>query len=262
MSGSGALPRVPWRQSFGAKVALSILGTVAVLLGATLLAVRIETERQISSVTESATQRSWVAFADIVSIQEQRLSDILDPITGSRRTLAALEAALDAEDPELLLAEIVYSLDLAGAGDVALMVFTDAEGNAVLTVVEGETLAGRDPAGVRPLMDRILLEGLPEAISFQLIGERLYMIEARALELGSRFVGTAAFGARVDDDVAVQLGRIAGGEVCLVAGNRCVAGTPRARDRLGETLASVAGNSGTGRTTAMGETWGILSDPL
>ena len=262
MSGSGALPRVPWRQSFGAKVALSILGTVAVLLGATLLAVRIETERQISSVTESATQRSRVAFADIVSIQEQRLSDILDPITGSRRTLAALEAALDAEDPELLLAEIVYSLDLAGAGDVALMVFTDAEGNAVLTVVEGETLAGRDPAGVRPLMDRILLEGLPEAISFQLIGERIYMIEARALELGSRFVGTAAFGARVDDDVAVQLGRIAGGEVCLVAGNRCVAGTPRARDRLGETLASVAGNSGTGRTTAMGETWGILSDPL
>ena len=93
MSGSGALPRVPWRQSFGAKVALSILGTVAVLLGATLLAVRIETERQISSVTESATQRSRVAFADIVSIQEQRLSDILDPITGSRRTLLDREGA-------------------------------------------------------------------------------------------------------------------------------------------------------------------------
>ncbi len=262
MSGSGALPRIPWRQSFGAKVAAAILGTVALLLGATLLAVRFETERQIARVTESATQRSRVAFADIVAIQEQRLSDVLDPITGSRRTLAALEAALDAEDPELLLAEIVYSLDLVDAGNVALMVFTDAEGNAVLTVVEGATLAGRDPASVRPVIDRILLDGLPEAMSFQLVGERLYMIEARALELGSRLVGTAAFGARVDDDVAVQLGRIAGGEVCLVVGNRCVAGTPEARDNLAATLASVAGTSGTSRTTAVGKTWGVLSDPL
>ncbi len=262
MSSSGALPRVPWRQSFGARVAASILGTVALLLGATLLAVRIETERQISSVTESATERSRTAFADIVSIQEQRLRDVLDPITGSRRTVAALEAALDAEDPELLLAEIVYSLDLADAGDVALMSFTDAEGNAVLTVVDGETLTGRDPAGVRPLMDRILGEGLPEATAFQLVGERLYMIEARALELGPRFVGTAAFGARVDDEVAIQLGRIAGGEVCLVAGDRCVAGTPETRNELGATLASVAGTAGTGRTTALGKTWGVLSDPL
>ena len=262
MSGPGALPRVPWRRSFGAKVAAAILGTVALLLGATLLAVRFETERQITLVTESATERSRVAFADIVGIQEQSLSDVLDPITGSRRTLAALEAALEAEDPELLLEEIVYSLDLVDAGDVALMVFTDAEGTPVLTVVEGETLAGRDPAGMRLLIDRILFEGLSEATAFQLVGERLYMIEARALELGPRFVGTAAFGARVDDDVAIQLGRIAGGEVCLVAGNRCVAGTPTARDKLGATLASVAGTAGTGRTVVMGEMWGILSDPL
>ena len=262
MSGPNALPRVLWRQSFGAKVSAAILVTVALLLGATLLVVRFETERQITQVTESATQRSRVAFADIVAIQEQSLSDVLDPITGSRRTLAALEAALDAGDPELLLQEIVYSLDLVDAGDVALMVFTDAEGNPVLTVVEGETLTGRDPAGTRLLIDRILFEGLAEAISFQLVGERLYMIEARALELGPRFVGTAAFGSRVDDDVAIQLGRIAGGEVCLVAENRCVAGTPGARNGLGATLASAAGTAGTGRTVVMGNMWGILSDPL
>ena len=244
------------------KVAAAILGTVALLLGATLVAVRFETERQITSVTESATEKSRIAFADIVRLQEQRLSDILDPITGSRRTLAALEAALDAEDPELLLEEIGYNLDLVDAGDVSLMVFTDADGVSVLAVVEGETLVGSDPTGIRPFLNRILFDGLAEATSFQLVDDRLYLIEARALELGPRFVGTAAFGTKVDDDVAVQLGRIAGGEVCLVAAGRCVAGTPEAREELGAVLASVAGTTGTGRTTAAGRTWGVLSDPL
>ena len=63
-----------------------------------------------------------------MALQEERLSDVLNPITGSRRTVAALEAALDAGDPDLLRQEVSYGLDLVDAGEIALMLFTDAEG--------------------------------------------------------------------------------------------------------------------------------------
>ena len=261
MSDPAAGPHVRWRESFGAKVAAAVLGTVALVLGGTLLAVRLETERQVVDVTREATERSRVAFAEIVRLQEERLSDILDPITGSRRTLAALEAALEASDPDLLMQEIGYDLDLADAGDLALTAFTDGYGDPVVTVVEGESLTGDEPAGLSSLVERIM-DGEAETMGFQLVGDRLYMIEARALELGTRLVGTAAFGVRVDDDVAVQLGRIAGGEVCFVVEGRCVVGTPNALDRLGPTLVAAAGVASMERVDALGEPWGVISDPL
>ena len=262
MSDPAALPHVPWRKSFGAKVAAAVLGTVALLLGATLMAVRFETERQLVAVTEAATERSRTAFAEIVALQEERLTDVLDPITGSRRTLAALEAALDASNPDLLMDEIGYGLELVDASDIALAMFTDADGTPVLTVVEGETLGADDPRGLQSVVDPIVVEGLAGIVSFRLVDDRLFMIEARALEMGPRFVGTAAFGTRVGDDVAVQLGRIAGGEVCLVVGGACVIQTPAARDGLGPTLASLAGMPGMTRTTVDGRRWGVLSDRL
>ena len=95
-----ASPRVRWRESFGAKVTTAVLGTVALLLGTTLLIVRFEMRLQVGEVVDDATERSRAAFAEIVALQEERLSDVLNPITGSRRTVAALEAALDA-DPSL-----------------------------------------------------------------------------------------------------------------------------------------------------------------
>ena len=53
--------RVRWRESFGAKVAVAVLGTVALLLGTTLLIVRFETEQQIVEVVDDATERSRAA---------------------------------------------------------------------------------------------------------------------------------------------------------------------------------------------------------
>ncbi len=254
--------RVRWRESFGAKVAMAVLGTVALLLGTTLLIVRFEMRLQVVEAVDDATERSRAAFAEIVALQEERLSDVLNPITGSRRTVAALEAALDAGDPDLLLQEVGYGLELVDAGEIGLMLFTDADGVPVLTVVDSETLNIRDPANLQSMIDHIVIEGFGDLIAFRLVDGRLYLIEIRALELGTRFIGTAAFGIRVEDAVAVQLGRFAGGEVCLVAGGRCVTHSPEAPDALVATLAAAAGTTELVRSTIEGRRWAILSDPL
>ena len=254
--------RVRWRESFGAKVAMAVLGTVALLLGITLLIVRLEMGLQVVEVVDDATERSRAAFAEIVALQEEQLSDILNPITGSRRTVAALEAALDAGDPDLLRQQVGYGLELVDADEIGLMLFTDADGVPVLTVVEGETLNTRDRASLQSMIDRIVIGGFGDLIAFRLVNNRLYLIEIRALELGARFIGTAAFGIRVEDAVAVQLGRFAGGEVCLVADGRCVTRSPDASDALVATLASAAGTTELVRSTIEGRRWAILSDPL
>ena len=254
--------RVRWRESFGAKVATAVLGTVALLLGTTFLIVRFEMRLQVGEVGDDATERSRAAFAEIVALQEERLSDVLNPITGSRRTVAALEAALDAGDPDLLRQEVGYGLELVDAGEIGLMLFTDADGIPVLTVVDGEILNTSDPANLQSMIDRVVIGGFGNLIAFRLVDSRLYLIEIRALELGTRFIGTAAFGIRVEDAVAVQLGRFAGGEVCLVADGKCVAGSPDASDVLVATLASVAGTTELVRSTIEGRRWAIFSDPL
>jgi len=241
---------------------MAVLGTVALLLGTTLLIVRFEMRLQVVEAVDDATERSRAAFAEIVALQEERLSDVLNPITGSRRTVAALEAALDAGDPDLLLQEVGYGLELVDAGEIGLMLFTDADGVPVLTVVDSETLNIRDPANLQSMIDHIVIEGFGDLIAFRLVDGRLYLIEIRALELGTRFIGTAAFGIRVEDAVAVQLGRFAGGEVCLVAGGRCVTHSPEAPDALVATLAAAAGTTELVRSTIEGRRWAILSDPL
>ena len=159
MTRPSASRRMRWRDSFGAKVAMAVLGTVALLLGTTLLIVRLEMRVQVVEAVDDATERSRAAFAEIVALQEERLSDVLNPITGSRRTVAALEAALDAGDPDLLLEEVGYGLELVDAGDIGLMLFTDADGVPVLTVIEGETLNTRDRASLQSMINLIVIGG-------------------------------------------------------------------------------------------------------
>ena len=255
--------RVRWRESFGAKIAVAILGTVALLLGSTLLIVNSETRGQVDEVVADATERSRAAFAEIVVLREERLSDVLNPITGSRRTVAALEAALAANDPDMLAEEVGYGLELVDASEIALMLFTDASGVPVLTVVDGETLGASDPANLQSMIDYVVVDQFEGMTAFRLVNDRLYLIEIRELLLGAEFIGTAAFGIRVEDDVAVQLGRFAGGEVCLVADGRCVTRSPDAPEALGVALAAAAGTTDElVLSTVEGREWAILSDPL
>jgi adenylate cyclase len=235
---------------------------VALLLSTALLIVRSETQQQVVEVVAQATERSRAAFAEIVSLQEDRLSDVLNPITGSRRTVAALEAALDAGDPDLLREEVGYGLELVDASEISLMLFTDADGAAVLMVVDGETSSARDLATLESMIDGVVIDGADGLTAFRLVSDRLYLIQIRALELGTRFIGTAAFGIRVEDEVADQLRRFAGGEVCLVADGTCVTRSPDMPAALGAMLAASAGATELVRSTIGGRRWAILSDPL
>lgn len=257
------LPLTLLRESFGAKVALALLGTVGLVLAATLLAVRHETSQQVQAVTERAAERSSSAFREIVDLKREQLERSLDPITNSRRTVALVEADLEAGDLEHLTEVTGYELSLAQIGDqVQLWAFADDRGRPALTVLDGERTGDPDPADVETLVARILDEGLLEASAFRLVDGRLFLVQARALELGRRFVGAVAFGTALDDRVAEQLGSIVGAEVCLVAGDRCVVGTPLARSELGPSLASMAGSAGTGSLEAGGERWEVLVEEL
>jgi adenylate cyclase len=249
------------RESFGAKIALALLGTVGLILGVTLFSVRNETRRQTEAVTQRATEDFRNSFTEFIALQQQTLSRSLDPIANSNRVVAALESALESGSGALA-DEVAYQLDVVRISDVDLQVYTDEYGDPVLTLLGNEPVPGTDPARIIPLVDELFDDGLEEVSAFRMLQGRLYTISLRPLEIGERFVGVAAFGLEVGNAFTERLAGLVGGEVCLAAGDTCIAGTRRVREELGPVLASLPAVSHTLIAEASNERWAIIVDPL
>jgi len=250
---------VRFRESFGAKIALACLGTVGVLLGATLVAVRTETARQSEAVRERATADFRRSFNEFIELEHRTLSRSLDPLARSIRVVAALEAALDS-GADSLATLVDYERDLVQLEDLDLQVFTDAFGEPVLTRLDGEPLEGLDPVDVQSMIDRLFEEGLFEVVAFRVVEGRLFTVSLRPLEIGTRFVGAVAFGSEIGDAFAERVGGLVGGEICLAVDGGCIAGTEGVRGPLAE-LPAIAGDSGA-LAEIQGERWAVVTDPL
>jgi len=253
------------RRSFRSKLLLAFLGGVVVLVGVALLAVRSETAGQVERVARRAAQQAREASAEIEALRRRELSRVARIFTESQRTLALVEAALEAGDEEyreLLIQELDYELQLRRL-DASLVTVTDSRGRHAFTLLEGE-LVERDTAGVEPLARSLLEERRPDLFSYRLLDGRLFAVQVHPLALGGPPIATVTAGVPVDEEAPRRIGEIVGAEVCFVVRARCVLGTDGARERLGPTMAGAAAGGGTGSTLVEdgGERWDVVSDPL
>lgn len=250
------------RRSFAAKLATAVLGTVGLLLVVMLVVVQAETRGQVELVAEDAVARARQAFEESERMRREQLSRRARVFTDNRRTIALLEAAIEAGDTAFLASQIGYALQLTRFDSTSLTVLTDAAGDPLLTFMGGIPVAGEDPAAISPLARELLGRGAPELTAYRLVGSRLYTMRVVVLEMAGRVVGSTAFGQPIRDEDAVALGRLVGAEVCFVAGDRCVAGTPGGRSELAAPLAALEAGARTVGRRQDGDRWELLSEPL
>lgn len=257
----GTFRHIDPRRSFAAKLAAAVLGTVGLLLVTMLLMVRAETRGQIERVAEDAVVRARQGFEESERMRREQLARRASVFTDNRRTMALLEAAIEAGDTTFLANQIGYALQLTRFDSTSLTVLTDAAGDPLLTFMGATPVAGHDPADVAPLASELLDRLAPELTAYRLVDGALYTVRVAVLEMAGRVVGSTAFGQPIRDEDAAALGRLVGAEVCFVAGDRCVAGTSVARSELAEPLAALAaGARATGKRA--GARWELVSEPL
>jgi adenylate cyclase len=211
------------RSSFAARLMLSLLGLVLLVAGTMLVLVERQTGSQVRLVTVRAASIASRAFDEVEELHRAQLARLAHAFTDSRRTLAALEAALESGEPDWLVETARYELDLArlAAGVAA---FTDARGTVVATLLDGEAVHG-DPAGATALARTALDRDSTSGTTYRLIDGRLFVLTVEPIELAGRPIGAVIFGVPIDTGDANSLGQAAGVEVCFAASGECIAGT-------------------------------------
>ncbi len=225
---------VPARVTFRGKILLALVGTVLLLVGTSLLVVRHQTQRQVLGQVDRATDRAATALAEVERLRNEELERFGRRFTGSIRLPAAMDAALDADDSDVLAEAAEYELELAGM-DRGLVVFSDADGRLVAVLRDGRVAPEADEgqrapgdAGetdVGPLVRTLLEEGEERLTGYHLEGGVLYTVHVYPLILFDRLVGALTLGFPFEDDVAGRLGEVVGAEVCFAVEGLCVAGT-------------------------------------
>ena len=126
----------------------------------------------------------------------------------------------------------------------------------------GRIIGGDDPAGVMSLVDRMYEEGAFEVRAYRVVGGRLYNVHAAFLELAGRPVGTFSLGLPMGDAEANLLGGVVGAEVCFVAAERCLAGTPGTAGGLLDRMVAGVADGGPRQIEERGERWSLSATPL
>jgi class 3 adenylate cyclase len=252
---------VSWfRESFGAKLLGALGGTVLLLLLITFMVVRGETARQVDFVTSRAIDSAERLFGELTELQRQQAAQLAQPFT-QQRSVVRLSDAIESGDFVLMALEVDYEMQRARLPD-ALLVFTAADGQPVLSIIGGERLHG-DPAGIAPLATE-LLAGLDlEATAYRLVDGRLYSVTSLYIEDPSRNpVGTITFGLPIASRDVEDIGAIGGFEVCFHVEGRCAVATAGVSDGL-DTLMDRAANSGLSlRTSVAGHELFVSPQPL
>lgn len=249
------------RESFAAKILAALAGTVTVLVAVTFAVVRSETARQVEAATERAVEEAARQSQALQDIQRQQVARVARPLTEGRRTLAALDEAIAAGDEELLAGLAGYEMDLAELTE-ALVAFTDARGEPVLTLHDGRAMEDRDPAGVGPLARAVLDGSTGEAEGYRVVEGTLYSVRTRLIQLAGRPIGTLSLGLPLTDEEVGRIAELAGAEVCFVVDGRCAAGSVAAQGPVTELLTQAAGDGMEARVSAAGTRWSVRAEPL
>lgn len=206
--------------SFRTRLLIALAGSVALLGTASMAVVRLQTDRQVDAAVRQTADRARHALTGIERYRRTDLERIARRFTGSIRIPAALEGARERGHADEFAQDVQYELTLAELPE-GLVAFANEEGAPVLTLVDGERVEdGPDPFA------KLVLEGGDEPVSgYRFHDGRLFTVQGHRLDLFGEPVGTVTLGFEVDDEVARRLGEIAGVDVCMAAGDRCLAAT-------------------------------------
>lgn len=249
------------RESFGAKVLAALLGTVGLLLLITFIVIGGETERQVEAVVGRTVERAGQLFDDLNELQRQQAARLARPFTEGVRALVLLDQTIRDRDFDYLADQVDYEIQLAGLGDV-LLVFTDAEGTPVLSMVGGQRILEGDPAGVMPLAERLLSGDEVESVGYRLVDGRLYNVTSLYVALQQRSVGTITFGLPTEPTEVERIGRIGGFEACFHVRGACVVHTAGVDSDLLELMDASARTGEVVRARAGEHEWFVRSEPL
>ncbi|HET9947385.1 MAG TPA: adenylate/guanylate cyclase domain-containing protein, partial [Longimicrobiales bacterium] len=249
------------RESFGAKLLVALLGTVGLLLAITYVVVRSETARQVDVVVERTIGSAAALFEELNELQRQQAARLAAPFTESSRGRAALDEMIENRDYDFLAGDVEYQMQLAGLTDV-LLVFTDATGSPVLTLLGGRRITEGDPAEITPLARRLLEGDELVATGYRFVDGRVYEVTALYVDLNYRPIGTIAFGVPIRTEDMDRIGAIGGFEACISVKGRCVAATSGVDAEVGAQLAGAALGGGQVRASAGGREWSVGAVPL
>jgi class 3 adenylate cyclase len=246
------------RMSFATRLTLVLIGLVVAVAGPMLVLVDRQTEQQVKVVTRRAAHISRKAFREVEQLHRAQLARLARAFTGSRRTLAALEAALESGERNWLIETARYELDLAQL-ESGFAAFSDARGTIVAALVAGVDTYG-DPADVTVIARTALIRESSDLTAYRVINEQLFALTAERVELAGRAVGTVIFGVPLDGSIADHLGEVAGVEVCFAADGHCIAGTSNTDAALARLMASGSSRDRDVLTTVAGARWTLTSE--
>lgn len=251
------------RESFGAKLLSALLGTVGLLLIVTFVVVRTVTTRQVEAVANRTTENAGIQFEERTERQLEAVARLASPFTEGVRVSAMLNEAIRSDDIEGLAENVEYEMQLRELTD-ALVVFTDPEGMPVLSMIEGAAAPGRDPAGIQPMVEWLVLQDTTsfESRGYHVVDGTMYHVRTVFLELGYRPIGTITLGLPVDrEDIQSDAGSF---EACLYHDGRCAVETARVSEDAELRAAILAAAEGDEplRAEAGGARWSIGSEPL
>jgi class 3 adenylate cyclase len=254
------------RESFGAKLLAALLGTVGLLLTITLLAVRIETSREVGIVTDRTIQRAGTLFEELNELQREQAAGLARPFTEGQRARVLLLEAMRTDDIEWIADQAEYQLQLQAPADIndALIVLTDDLGRPVLSMIAGERITDGDPADILPLAGSLLQPEATadEAMGYRVVDGRLYNVHSLYIELGFRPIGTITFGLPIEPEQVARIGSVGNFEACFFADGECVVSTPGVTPEVEGVLRTAVERPEGFRTRVEGGEWWIQHEPL
>jgi class 3 adenylate cyclase len=253
---------VKLRLGFGAKILLALVGTVVLLTGTSLWVVGHQTRTQVDWLVGQTLDHAGRALAEVEELRNETLEPLASRFVFGIRFQAAMDAALDEDDPSVLLDAARYEIELT-ALDQGVASFTDIEGRVLVTLLGGEPVLDEPDADDDPMVRAILGGREVQVAGYRLFRGELFSVQTYLLDFFGEPLGTLTLGFPADDELARRLGEVVRAEVCFVVEGRCVAGTPAAGDPdLQARMAEAAGASEPLTAEWDGRRWALVSTAL
>jgi adenylate cyclase len=246
--------------TFRLKILFGVMGTVIILLLVLLFAVRSETSRQIRWMTFQTQARADQAFAELERLYHQELLRFATRISLKNRVPAALQAAVEEEDNQVLIDAAVYELNLA---QIPLAIFTDESGNPVITLVNGQVV-DNIPIDMAELQVTQLLTSSSDSVSgYVMIRDHLYTIHGILLKLFGQPVGTMTIGFPVDNAFSDRMGKVIQGEIGFILSGQFLSATPLEKvPGLKQAMLNATDANEPVSVTLGDNLWVLIADPL
>ncbi|MGD2093152.1 MAG: adenylate/guanylate cyclase domain-containing protein [Candidatus Aminicenantes bacterium] len=254
----------PVNFTFRLKILLSLMGTIIFFLLILLVVIRSQISHQVQWMTRQAKERSHQAFDELERLYHAELMRFAQRISEKNRIPAALQEAVEEEDPQVLIDAAAYELELA---QIPLAVFTDEMGQPVVTLLEGNALAEENQiqGWMHSQLKKILRENKRNTYisGYQVFNGRLYTTHGLVLTLFRKPVGSVTIGFPVNDALVQRMGKVIQAELGFWVEDKFLAATPLENiPGLKEQMTAAANVDHRVSVTINHTHWLLISEPL